>query len=254
MTVCLFICSGEEIGNVYDRERLMEYIKITQDYNRLEADEMNIISGALRIKKIKVSDIMTKIEDVFMLPVTAKLDFETVNQINVSGYSRIPIYDGDRNNVVGILHAKDLAFVDTEDKIPVKTHIEFYKHPLYFVYEDVTLDLMLNEFKQGKSHMAFVRKISDDGINDPVYKLTGIVTLEDVIEEVIQAEIVDETDIISMIQIFIQYILIVDFQLQLTTEPKRSEKKQQQDVIFRTLSVWALVMVLIKKEFLLHLN
>lgn len=70
--------TGEEIGNVYDRERLMEYIRVTKDYNRLEADEVNIISGALKLKNIKVTEVMTNITDVFMLPYNAILNFETL--------------------------------------------------------------------------------------------------------------------------------------------------------------------------------
>lgn len=159
--------------------------------------QVNIISGALRLKKIKVSEIMTKIEDVYMLPITAILNFETLNEIQKTGFSRIPIYEGDKNNIKALLHVKDLAFVDPDDNTPLQSMIEFYPHPLYFVFEDVTLDVMLNEFKQGKSHMAFVRRIQDTGETDPVYQLIGVVTLEDVIEEVIQAEIIDETDAYS---------------------------------------------------------
>lgn len=55
---------GDEIGNVYDRERLMEYIRITKDYNKLEIEEVNIISGALGLKKKMVGEIMTRLEDV----------------------------------------------------------------------------------------------------------------------------------------------------------------------------------------------
>ena len=151
---------GEEIGNVYDRERLMEYIRVTKDHNRLDADEVNIISGALKLSKIKVVEIMTQLNDVFMLPYNSILDFETMTEITKFGYSRIPVYDGSKNNVVGILHAKDLAFTDPDQKMPIKALIEFYKHPLYFVYEDVTLDVMLNEFKQGSSQHS--NHISED--------------------------------------------------------------------------------------------
>lgn len=52
---------GEEIGHVYDRERLMEYIKITKTYNQLEDDEMNIISGALGLKTKTAEDVMTRL-------------------------------------------------------------------------------------------------------------------------------------------------------------------------------------------------
>lgn len=187
---------GEEIGNVYDRERLMEYIKVTKDYNRLEVEEMNIISGALRFKNIKVADVMTQIDDVFMLQYDSILNFDTLTLINNSGYSRIPVYEGERDRIVGLLHVKDLSLIDPDHNLPLKAILDFYSHPLFYVYEDVTLDIMLNEFKKGKSHMALVRRVIDNGVNDPFYELLGVVTLEDIIEELIQAEINDETDVI----------------------------------------------------------
>lgn len=141
---------GEEIGNVYDRERLMEFIRVTKDYNKLENEEVNIISGALELKKKTVSGVMTQIDDVFMVPYTAILNFETMSEIMKQGYSRIPVFDGDRNNIVALLNIKDLAFVDPDDNSPLKTLCEFYNHPINYVFEDETLDVMLNEFKKGK--------------------------------------------------------------------------------------------------------
>lgn len=187
---------GEEIGHVYDREKLIEYIRLTKEYNKLENEEVDIISGALELKKKTANEAMTRMDDVFMLPVTAVLDFETVSQIIGQGYTRIPVFDGDRNNVVGLLNIKDLAFVDPEDEIPLRTLCEFYNHPVTFVFEDETLVNLLNEFKKGQSHMAFVRRVNTEGDGDPFYELLGLVTLEDVIEEILQAEIIDETDVL----------------------------------------------------------
>ncbi|XP_022240761.1 metal transporter CNNM4-like [Limulus polyphemus] len=188
---------GEEIGNVYNREKLMEYIKVTKDYNQLENEEVNIISGALELKKKTAAEIMTKIDDVFMIPIDSILNFETMSEILKRGYTRIPVYDADRNNIVFLLFTKDLAFVDPEDNTPVKTLCEFYNHPISYVYEDETLDVLLEEFKKGRSHMAFVRYVNNEGEGDPFYVILGVVTLEDVIEEIIQSEIVDETDTVS---------------------------------------------------------
>lgn len=140
---------GEEIGNVYDRERLMEYIKVTKEYNKLEKEEVKIISGALALKKKTATDIMTKVEDVFMLPFTTILDFENINEIISQGFTRVPVFDGVRDNIVALFHIKDLALVDPDDNTPLKTLCEFYNHPLIFVFEDETLDTMLNEFKKG---------------------------------------------------------------------------------------------------------
>ncbi|GIX74548.1 metal transporter CNNM4 [Caerostris extrusa] len=175
----------------------MEFIRVTKDYNKLENEEVNIISGALELKKKTVSDVMTQIDDVFMVPFDATLNFQTMSEIMKQGYSRIPVYDGDRNNVVALLNIKDLAFVDPEDNSPLKTVCEFYNHPINYVFEDETLDVMLNEFKKGRSHMAFVRHVNNEGDGDPFYEIIGVVTLEDVIEEILQSEIIDETDVLT---------------------------------------------------------
>ena len=196
---CLLDCVlGEEKGNVYDRERLMEFIRITGHHTQLESDEVAIISGALKLKKIKVDQIMTRIEDVFMLPLECMLDRDTIKRIIERGYSRIPVYElGDRKQIVALILAKDLALLDPDDQMPLANMLRYCKHPLIFIEGHATLDVALNEFKTGKSHMAVVRQIYDDGEVDKYYEAIGVVTLEDVIEEVLQTEINDETDTLS---------------------------------------------------------
>ncbi|XP_039281476.1 metal transporter CNNM2 isoform X2 [Nilaparvata lugens] len=91
---------------------------------------------------------------------------------------------------------KDLALVDPDDNIPLKTLCQFYENPCYFVFEDTTLDILFKQFKEGnRGHMAFVHRVNSEGDGDPFYETVGIITLEDVIEEIIQAEIMDETDV-----------------------------------------------------------
>ncbi|CAN7999781.1 unnamed protein product [Ixodes pacificus] len=192
----LDLCLGEEIGSVFDREKLTEYLRITKDYADLENEELNIIFGALELTKKTAADVMTRIEDVYMVPYSAVLDFETMSEIVKRGYTRIPVFEGSKQNIVSLLNTKDLAFVDPDDAIPLKTLCRFYNHPLSFVFEDETLDSLLREFKKGHSHMAFVRHVVQCEDRDPVYNITGLVTLEDVIEEIIQSEIIDETDVL----------------------------------------------------------
>lgn len=91
----------------------------------------------------------------------------------------------------------DLAFVDPADAFPLKTVCDFYKHPLTYCFEDQCLDELLDEFKKGKSHMSIVQSIRTAEDTDPTYTVVGIVTLEDVIEEILKIEIVDETDVLS---------------------------------------------------------
>ncbi|KAI5632957.1 metal transporter CNNM4 [Phthorimaea operculella] len=189
---------GEEIGTHYNRERLKELVRVTNHVNDLDKEEVNIISGALDLRKKTVKEVMTKLKDCFMLPIDSVLDFETMTEIVKSGYSRIPVYEGDKNNIVTVLFIKDLAFVDPDDNTPLRTLCQYYQNPCNFVFEDVTLDVMLRQFKEGhKGHMAFVQRIDREGDGDPTYETVGLVTLEDVIEEMIQAEIVDETDVIT---------------------------------------------------------
>ena len=181
---------------------------------------------------------MTIIDDVFMLPYNTVLDFDTVSNIIRQGYTRIPVFDGNRDTIVALLNIKgwypigahrhlilkslalnrvfvaqkprpqtwnvpkprslaDLAFVDPADAFPLKTVCDFYKHPLSYCFEDQCLDELLDEFKKGKSHMSIVQSIRTAEDTDPTYTVVGIVTLEDVIEEILKIEIVDETDVLS---------------------------------------------------------
>jgi len=128
--------------------------------------------------------------DCYMLALQAVLDFDTISEIKDKGYSRIPVYDDDESNVVHILLAKDLLFIDPDDKKPLAEVCGFYKTPFIMAEKDRPLNKMLDEFKTGeKGHLAIVKGDEDQGA-------IGLVTLEDIIEEIIQAEIIDETDIV----------------------------------------------------------
>ncbi|XP_025068613.1 metal transporter CNNM4, partial [Alligator sinensis] len=185
---------GQEIGTVYNREKLVEMLKVTEPYNDLVKEELNMIQGALELRTKTVEDVMTPLHDCFMIPAEAVLDFNTMSEIMESGYTRIPVYEDERSNIVDILYVKDLAFVDPDDSTPLKTIAKFYNHPVHFVFHDTKLDAMLEEFKKGKSHLAIVQKVNNEGEGDPFYEVLGLVTLEDVIEEIIKSEILDESD------------------------------------------------------------
>ncbi|XP_051923052.1 metal transporter CNNM4-like isoform X2 [Hippocampus zosterae] len=185
---------GQEIGTVYNREKLVEMLKVTEPYNDLVKEELNMIQGALELRTKTVEDVMTPVDDCFMIHADAVLDFNTMSEIMESGYTRIPVYEGERSNVVDVLFVKDLAFVDPDDGTTLKSIIKFYNRPVHFVFHDTKLDSMLEEFKKGKSHLAIVQKVNNEGEGDPFYEVLGLVTLEDVIEEIIKSEILDESD------------------------------------------------------------
>ncbi|XP_028269381.1 metal transporter CNNM4-like isoform X1 [Parambassis ranga] len=185
---------GQEIGTVYNREKLVEMLKVTEPYNDLVKEELNMIQGALELRTKTVEDVMTPVSNCFMIHSDAILDFNTMSEIMESGYTRIPVYEDERSNIVDILFVKDLAFVDPDDCTTLKTITKFYNHPVHFVFHDTKLDSMLEEFKKGKSHLAIVQKVNNEGEGDPFYEVLGLVTLEDVIEEIIKSEILDESD------------------------------------------------------------
>ncbi|KFP63043.1 Metal transporter CNNM4, partial [Cariama cristata] len=186
---------GQEIGTVYNREKLVEMLKVTEPYNDLVREELNMIQGALELRTKTVEDVMTPLQNCFMINSDAILDFNTMSEIMESGYTRIPVYEDERSNIMDILYVKDLAFVDPDDCTPLKTITKFYNHPVHVVFHDTKLDAMLEEFKKGEgSHLAIVQKVNNEGEGDPFYEVLGLVTLEDVIEEIIKSEILDESD------------------------------------------------------------
>uniref|UniRef100_UPI00358E92FE metal transporter CNNM2-like isoform X2 n=1 Tax=Myxine glutinosa TaxID=7769 RepID=UPI00358E92FE len=190
----LDVVLGQEIGTVYNREKLLEMLRVTEPYNDLAKEELNIIQGALELRVKTVESVLTELKDCYMMSSDAVLDFNTMSEMMQSGYTRIPVYEGEKSNIVDLLYVKDLAFVDPDDCTPLKTISKFYNHPLHFVFIDTKLDAMLEEFKKGKSHLAIVQRVNSEGEGDPFYEVMGIVTLEDVIEEIIKSEILDETD------------------------------------------------------------
>ncbi|CAH7227711.1 Cnnm4 [Phodopus roborovskii] len=139
---------GQEIRTVYNREKLMEMLKVTEPYNDLVKEELNMIQGALELRTKTVEDIMTQLHDCFMIRSDAILDFNTMSEIMESGYTRIPVFEDEQSNIVDILYVKDLAFVDPDDCTPLKTITRFYNHPVHFVFHDTKLDAMLEEFKK----------------------------------------------------------------------------------------------------------
>uniref|UniRef100_A0A1I7SXU1 Metal transporter n=1 Tax=Caenorhabditis tropicalis TaxID=1561998 RepID=A0A1I7SXU1_9PELO len=188
---------GDEY-QAYDRKRLMELVKMSITDNGQVANELKIAVGAMEIADKVVKDVMTKIDDVFMLPDTTVLNAKTVMEIVKMGYTRIPVYQfGDKNNVTDMLFVKDLALLDPDDNFTVKTVCGYHKHPVKFVMNDTPLPHLLEAFKKGEGHLAMVKRSVGGTEGHEAYELVGVVTLEDIVEEILQAEINDEFDIVT---------------------------------------------------------
>lgn len=164
---------GKEIGAVYNRDQLLKLLHVTQAHHDLVEDEVNIISGVLAFKKKTAEDVMTKFEDVYCINIDNVLDFKLMRDIYDSGFSRIPIYEGEKNNIVGLLHVRDLAFVDPDDQTSVQSHMDFYKHELLFFWQESSLDEMLKGFSGGKSHLGIIQKVNNETEGDPFYEVVG---------------------------------------------------------------------------------
>ena len=174
---------GEEHGNVYKKAGLKTLVDLhktlgTSPHERLNQDEVTIISAVLDLKDKPVGSIMTPIDDVFTIPSDTVLDEKTMDIILSAGYSRIPIYAPDNEkNFVGMLLVKILITYDPEDGKRVS---EFALATLPETRPETSCLDIVNFFQEGKSHMVLVSDFpgEDEGA-------LGVVTLEDVIEELI---------------------------------------------------------------------
>lgn len=155
------------------------------------------MTGALRYRNVAVSEVFTPLVNTFMLGADERLGFDTVAKIFRTGYSRIPVYEVSKSNIIGLLFVKDLIFLDPEDEIPVKNFVQIFGRGLHVVWPDDKLGDVMKLLKKGRSHMALVRDVNDgEGKMDPFYEIKGIITLEDIVEVILGDEIVDETDLL----------------------------------------------------------
>lgn len=155
----------------------------------------HVVAGALLYQDITVKEVMTPIENAYMLAADARLGYDVIAEIFKTGFSRIPVYEVSKNNIIGLLFTKDLIFIDPEDETPVRSFVEIFGRGLHVVWTDDRLGDVLRDLKKGHSHMALARDVNnDDSTQDPYYEIRGIITLEDIIEVILGDDIVDETD------------------------------------------------------------
>ncbi|KAL6127659.1 hypothetical protein ACLB2K_071022 [Fragaria x ananassa] len=125
----------------------------------LSHHETTIIGGALDLTQKTAEDAMTPISETFSLDINSKLDMNTLGSIMSRGHSRVPIYSGNPNNIIGLILAKNLIFCRPEDETPVK-YMTIRRIPR--VYSNWPLYDILNQFRKGHSHMAAVVRNKKD--------------------------------------------------------------------------------------------
>ncbi|KAK6834383.1 hypothetical protein PG995_008446 [Apiospora arundinis] len=183
---------GEDHGTVYKKSGLKTLVTLHKSLGdvseRLNQDEVTIISAVLDLKRKPVEEVMTPMDDVYTMSEDTVLDEKTIDQILDAGYSRIPIHQtGNPNNFVGMLLVKILITYDPEDGKRVR---DFALATLPETRPETSCLDIINFFQEGKSHMVLISEYPGED-----HGSLGVVTLEDVIEELIGEEIIDESDV-----------------------------------------------------------
>ena len=181
---------GEEMQTIYSKKELM---KIIEEHEKMkgsdiDADEERIVKGALSFSDKRVESIMTPRSMVYALDENIVIDRGLLEEIKKKGFTRIPVYINSIDNVVGILYSKDLINV----KLKKRVKGLYRKQKLMVVPKNLKLDKLLNIFIKNKAHLACVK--------NEYGEFEGVVTLEDVVEEILSVEIVDESDRIADLQ------------------------------------------------------
>ncbi|MBU3109253.1 hemolysin family protein [Clostridium gasigenes] len=165
------------------REEIRSLIEIGEEHGAINESERNMIDGIIEFDDKLAKEIMTPRTEIFFLELTDSIK-DNINTILEEGFSRIPIYDDDIDNIVGVLHIKDLfakIILNGIDNIKIN---EIMRKP-YFVPETKNIDKLFRDIQGSQNYLAI--------LVDEYGGFSGIVTIEDLIEEVM-GNITDEYD------------------------------------------------------------
>lgn len=166
------------------KDELVELANISKERGAIEENEHSLISGIVMFGALTVQEVMTPRVDIIAVSINEKFE-ELVKTITASGHSRIPVYNNNLDEIIGIVFAKDmLKYVNNESVKSEFSLKNIIKKPL-FIPETKLINELLKEFQIKKIHLAIVV--------DEYGGTSGLITLEDIIEEVL-GEIWDEYD------------------------------------------------------------
>ncbi|HMN20892.1 MAG TPA: transporter associated domain-containing protein [Ottowia sp.] len=162
-------------------DELIETLAEAQDKALIDAESRVMLEGVLRLSDQTAGDVMVAAPRMDLLDIDAPYD-TLLGQVITTAHSRFPVYQGERENVIGILLAKDLLKLQRSPTLNVRTLLR----PPVFIPESKGLNDLLREFRATRNHLAIVV--------DEFGRTAGLVTIEDVLEEIV-GEIEDEFDI-----------------------------------------------------------
>jgi magnesium and cobalt transporter len=164
-----------------NRDGLTRLLRAAHRRNLLDADALSIIEGALAVSEMQVRDIMIPRARMDMIDIHSRVE-EFIPQVMSTAHSRFPVIDQNRDDVIGILLAKDLLrHYAGEEEFNVREMLR----PAIFIPESKRLNVLLREFRASRNHMAIVV--------DEYGGVAGLVTIEDVLEQIV-GDIEDEYD------------------------------------------------------------
>lgn len=177
---------GSELPKMYSKSEFMHIISEHEEseHSPIDADEKRIIHGALQFSHKTVREVMTPIENVAMFDENQRLTHSFFETVTDKGYSRYLVYSGSKTNIVGILYTKELLAED--ENITIRETEGAFEDNFLTAKSSSLLDGVLAKMLKEKRHIAVVYSKSN--------KCVGVITLEDIIEEILQSEIEDEAD------------------------------------------------------------
>jgi magnesium and cobalt transporter len=162
-------------------DELIETLAEAQDNNIIGAESRAMLEGVIRMADMTAGDVMVAATRMDMLDIDQAMD-DLLHTVIDTGHSRFPIFDGDRENVIGILMAKDLLKLQRAPELNIRALLR----PAVFIPETKGLNDLLREFRGNRNHLAIV--IDEFG------RVAGLITIEDVLEQIV-GEIEDEFDV-----------------------------------------------------------
>ena len=163
------------------RDELIETLAEAEDNHIINGESRLMLEGVIRMADMTAGDVMVATPRMDMLDIDAPFD-ELLNQVIETAHSRFPVFEGERENVIGILMAKDLLKLQRAPGLNLRALLR----PAVFVPESKSLNDLLRQFRDNRNHLAIV--IDEFG------RMAGLITIEDVLEQIV-GEIEDEFDI-----------------------------------------------------------
>ncbi len=185
---------GKELPTIWEKNEIKEIIKAHEDskLSSIDSDEEKIILGALSYSDKTAASIMTPKTVVYALNITTEITRSLLNEIKSKGLTRVPVYKSTQDDIKGILYTKMLIGLRGDEGKNVSDFC--IEDNVISIKEKMNLDKLFNLFIKKKAHMAF--------LYDDFGTLQGIVTLEDVLEEILKTEIMDEADKVKDMQTY----------------------------------------------------